>query len=225
MEVDGEMKKHWSGKIFSVGAWISGRTMIVGLNIIFVTQMRVFWSWFVGHAPASLYTGDIIEINNKIHVWAAIWLVGVPVMIHVWVLAVPWLFAGADLDLLTNWLRPKGVSFYSDDLHRVSLGMNDSFRLILMTVLFLCTFPLSVSGYMKKRNFTLATWVHFISGMLFVVDILRINTHPHSHWFNTPVVVFWLIYRFVGVFYYRKVSYDVVNILNVDEDYCIVFHR
>eukprot|EP00494_Astrolonche_serrata_P023569 UN23827 len=152
MEVDGEMKKHWSGKIFSIGAWISGRTMIVGLNIIFITQMRVFWSWFVDNSPSWLYTGDVIEINNKLHVWSAIYLVGIPVMIHVWIVLLPCI-SGAGLNLLTDWLRPSGVSFYSDEKHLVSLGVNDSYRLILMTVLFVITIPYSVSGKTTKTKF------------------------------------------------------------------------
>eukprot|EP00494_Astrolonche_serrata_P032597 UN32866 len=32
IDIDNPMKKNWSGKIFSIFAWISGRTMIVGVN-------------------------------------------------------------------------------------------------------------------------------------------------------------------------------------------------
>eukprot|EP00494_Astrolonche_serrata_P032121 UN32390 len=42
IEIRNPMKKNWPGTIFSVFAWISGRSMMCGVNIIFLAQMRVF---------------------------------------------------------------------------------------------------------------------------------------------------------------------------------------
>jgi len=229
--MDRFMKNYWSMgidnepfegpasvKFFDICARVSGRLVLVTTNVLFFTQCKVCANAIMDYKPKWLVIDDINEIHNKIHIFVGKWLMGLPILIHVWSILFPWLF-GINLTIMES--RPKGLPFFNDGT--VNLAYNDVYRLILMTILFLILFPYSVSKFGRIRSYTITTFIHIFAALMYTIDLLRMPSHPHAHVFNTPFVFMWMIDRLLGAYYYRTGDGIIKKKIKIDDEYMILF--
>ena len=97
-------------------------------SYIFLFQCRVFWNWFVEQKGANkwLKIGDIHQTNDRLHFHVGWLLVGIPVMLHCWIICFAALFPQNRVKVYPDWMRPndedgQSLPFYSDNL--LSLGL------------------------------------------------------------------------------------------------------
>lgn len=206
----------WTVRVFDIVARASGRLTIITTNVMFLTQCRVIANIIAEYAPRWLIIDDIQETHKKIHSQVGKYWVAIPILLHVWSILLPWVF-GVNLKVFST--RPKGTPFY--DNNEVNLAHNDIYRLILMTLLFAVIIPLSLSR-LRHQRYNLCRILHVFGGLMFTIDLLRMPSHPHSHVFNTPIVVIWVMDRIISHYFYKVHTVDIVKKINLDEKYAIV---
>lgn len=208
----------WSVKVFDICARVSGRLTIVTTNIMFLTMCKVLGNIIAENAPKWVIIDDIQETHKKIHSIVGKYFIGIPILIHVWSILLPWAF-GVNLKIFST--RPNGTPFYLKETNEVNLAHNDIYRLILMSGIFMIIIPISLSR-LRRHNYSFCKILHIFGGLMFAIDLLRMKSHPHSHVFNTPVVFIWLIDRFIGHYFYRVHKVSIVKKIDIDENYAVV---
>eukprot|EP01083_Nonionella_stella_P175774 613124_1 len=165
----------WPGNFsvtcFSLIAWISSRILLVSSSYVFLFQCRVFWNWFV-EKPVLF----ISQTNDRLHYHIGWLFVGVPVMLHVWVIVFAALFPANEVKLYNQWMRPNdedgnSIPFYSDYL--LSLGINDVYRLCSTTLTFGILIPYSILRFFKEKRI----------GRLSLNDLLQSSTKDTNVYF------------------------------------------
>ena len=210
-------KGTWTVVFFDICARVSGRLILVSTNVLFYTQCKVCANFLMDHHPKWLFIGDINQIHNSIHIWTGKWLMGLPILIHVWSIFLPFVFG---INLVVMEERPEGLPFFHNNT--VNLVYNDIYRLILMTILFCFLFPLSLSRFGKIRSYTITSFIHIFAALMFTIDLLRMPSHPHAHVFNTPVVFMWIIDKILGIYFYRNGDGIISKKIRLDKDYMIL---
>jgi hypothetical protein len=216
---------NWAVMFFDHAARISGRVVTVSTSVLFLTMCRTLWEASMPWFPRWIEVGDIRGQLSQIHYFVGIVFMAIPMLIHVWSLILPAMTG------LTLTLSIERGSFYipADPAVNfpgsVNFASNDLYRLILMTLLFGVVFPFTMSNLGRTKNFTLATWLHILGGLLYAIDIIRQPSHPHSQAFNTPFVFLWFADRLVGYFWFRRQPAVIVHKEVLDGSYVIVLLR
>lgn len=210
-------------QLFGNIARISGRLSIVTTNALFITMCRTTWELITTRVKF-VEMGDIRAVNTQIHYFLGVVFMAIPMMLHVWSIFFP-AMAGTPLNVFPN--RPPGTPFYippivGGDPGGVNLASNDLYRLVLMTVIFGVIFPWTMSNKGRKSKFSLTIWAHLICGFLFTIDLLRQPSHPHAEIFNTPVVIYWMVDRLVGMYWFRTQDAVIVHKEILDGQYVVV---
>eukprot|EP01083_Nonionella_stella_P053575 141682_1 len=216
--------------VFAMIAWISSRMMLVSSSYIFLFQCRVFWNWFCEQPFANKYLkiGDITQTNVRIHYHVGWALIGVPCVLHVWAIMFAAAFPQNEVTLYPNWMRPndpdgKSIPFYADNL--LSLGINDVYRIVSTSVTFFILIPMSIISVCRNRNWSRAQWLHFTGALIYTVDLIRMKSHPHCWVFNLPFIIWWMMDRFYGIFFYRRAVVKIVHKVVLDDRYSILYLR
>eukprot|EP01083_Nonionella_stella_P067134 177316_1 len=214
--------------VFALIAWISSRMMLVSSSYIFLFQCRVFWNWFCEQKMPNKYLviEGIHQTNINIHYHVGWALVGVPVVLHVWAIVFAAAFPQNDVKLYDAWMRPKNpdgtsIPFYADNL--LSLGINDVYRIVSTSVTFFILIPYSIIAICRNRNWSRAQWIHFTGAMIYTVDLIRMKSHPHCWVFNLPFIMWWMADRTYGIFWYRRCVAKLVNRVDLDGKYAILY--
>jgi len=219
MGIDNEtFKGPLSVEFFDICARVTGRLVLVTTNVLFLTQCKVCANILMENKSNWLVIGDINEIHNSIHNFVGKWFMGIPILIHVWSILLPFLF-GINLTIMKT--RPDGLPFFNNET--INLAYNDVYRLILITILFIFLFPYSVSKFGRVRSYTITTFIHIFAALMFAIDLLRMPSHPHAHVFNTPFVFLWIVDKLMGMLYYRTGKGVIIKKLKIDEDYMVLF--
>ena len=206
----------------------TARTLIVAQNLMFYTTLWCIPNILVDIAPRWLRTNGIRDTHIKIHRLCGIFLMGIPVLAHVFVIFVPPLVDKTSLNyhppsefnysrqlFHLNWTRiydPAAVDGFKfsrpDGVHITS---DEVFRFTLIMVLFGVLFPISRSKWLNDRSYTLAIIIHGFAAFMFGIDNVRKMSHRLSWIFNIPLMIVWLIDRFLSVKYYRKSQAQIVE--------------
>eukprot|EP01084_Bolivina_argentea_P268749 456573_1 len=222
---------NFSVSCFSLIAWISSRVLLVSSSYIFLFQCHVFWNWFVEIKCVNKYIkiNDIRQTNAKLHYHIGWLFVGIPVVLHVWVILFAACFPQNDIFIYNSWSRPsneqtgKTISFYKDNL--LSLGLNDVYRIASTSLTFFILIPYSVITICRNHNWSFAQWIHLFGATIYTIDLLRMYSHPHCWVFNIPFILWWILDRLYGIFYYRRCVANVVKKTVLDEQYIILYLR
>ena len=220
------------GRAITEWFWIiSARTMIVSLNISFITVMWMFPNFLEEAAPRWLDM-DVRHSNLVIHKFAGIWLNGVVTVIHVVLLFLPTLLDGTTKELVydgfdfSNWWDPcvrNFSSFISKDL--VIYTWDELFRLVLAILVFCIMMPVSRADWMLYKSYSLAMGIHALAGFLFMIDMVRKNSHPLCWRFNLPFIILYVIDRLFATFCYRVHRFTVHEIRQCSESSFVLFGR
>lgn len=97
--------------------------------------------------------------------------------------------------------RPDGPHITSDEI----------FRFTLVIVLFCILFPISRSKWLNDRSYSFAIVIHGFAAFMFAIDNVRKMSHRLSWIFNIPLMIVWLIDRFLSIKYYRKSNACIVK--------------
>lgn len=222
---------NFSVSCFTLIAWISSRMMLVSSSYIFLFQCRIFWNWFVEQSIFNKYIkiGDIHQSNNNLHFHIGWSLIGIPVVLHVWLIIFAALFPMNNIYIYDSWMRPNNpetgnsIPFFADNL--LSLGINDVYRIISTSLTFFILIPYSIIKWTKNHNWTLAQYLHLFGGLIYTVDLIRMKSHPHCWFFNCPFILWWIIDRIYGIFWYRRCIANIVRKIKLDEQYIILYLR
>eukprot|EP01083_Nonionella_stella_P295747 1005040_1 len=220
---------NFSVSCFSLIAWISSRMLLVSSSYVFLFQCNVFWNWFVETKFANTYLiiGDIHQTNHRIHYHVGWAFVGIPVVLHVWVIIFAIAFPQNSVKLYPSWMRPndpelgKSIPFYANDL--ISMGWNDVYRIITTSLTFFILIPWSIWTYTKTMNWSLAQYLHLCGAMIYTIDLIRMKSHPHCWVVNCPFILWWLCDRIYGIFWYRRCVAKLVCKQYLDNDYIIFY--
>ena len=206
----------------------TARTMIVAQNLMFYTTLTCIPNILVDIAPKWIRIDGIKDVNIKIHRLCGIFLIGIPALAHVFVMFVPAMVDKTELNyhppsefnysqqaFHLNWTRiydPAAVDGFKftrpDGAHITS---DEIFRFTLVVVLFFFLFPLSRSKWLNDRSYTAAMVIHGFAAFMFGIDNVRKMSHRLSWIFNIPLMIIWLIDRFLSVKYYRKSHGEIVK--------------
>eukprot|EP01084_Bolivina_argentea_P268747 456569_1 len=217
--------------LFALISWISGRMMLVSSSYLFLFQNHVFWNWIVEQKWINKFIriGDIHNENTALHYHIGWLLCGIPVLLHVWSIVFAGLSSQNSMKLYHSWMRPndiltgKSIPFYDNNL--LSLAINDIYRLVSTSVAFFILIPYSVISCCRNRNWSFAQWIHLFGASLYTIDLIRMYSHPHCWVFNCPFILWWILDRLYGIFYYRRCVANVVKKTVLDEQYIILYLR
>ena len=219
-----------------IGGWITewfwivtARTLIVSLNIAFVTVMWVFPNMLEEAAPRWIDM-DVRHSNWAIHKFAGIWLNGVVVVLHCALLILPTILDGTPLNLLLDgtdfreWWDPFVRTFkdYIQD-GQVVFSVDELFRLVLAIICFCILMPLSRADWMLYKSYSLAMGIHAFAGFAFMIDMVRKNSHPLCWRFNLPFIFLYIIDRILATFFYRVQKFTVKKIDKISEGSFVIY--
>ena len=80
-----------------------------------------------------------------------------------------------------------------------------------MIVLFCILFPISRSKWLNDRSYSLAIVIHGFAGFWYAIDNVRKLSHALARVFNIPLMIVWLIDRFLSIKYYRNSKARIVK--------------
>ena len=219
--------------VFLAAGWIwmiTARTLLVSLNMSFFTVMWMIPNFMEEAAPKFLDM-DIRHSNLAIHKFTGIWLNGVPTMLHVIVLFLPWadgnsvtfFYDGFDF---SNWWDPcvKPFSAFSHE-DGANYTWDEIFRLVLIIIVFCIMMPISRADWMLGKSYSTAMIIHSVAGLAFMVDLVRKNTHQLSWRFNLPLIILYVIDRLFATFLYRVNKFKVHKIRPCSETSFLVFGK
>ena len=214
----------WSVSAFDIFGRATGRLFLVVFGALFYTQCKTTENWLMEHHPSRVRVGDLRTINNRVHYILGVFFMTIPMIAHLLITFLPAL-SGVPLTISANRAVHKVTPFIAYNPLTGSAEMflifDDFYRLILSLFLFLIVFPFSMSNWTRKRWFSPTQWLHIAGAALFSVDMIRRS--PHSQVFNTPVIFYFLVDRFVGYFYYRVGVASIIHKEILDDEYMILF--
>ena len=219
-----------------IGGWltewfwiITARTLIVSLNIAFYTVMWVVPNFLEEIAPRFIDM-DVRHSNWQIHKFAGIWLNGVVAVLHCVLLFLPAITDGLPLDLLLDgtlfdrWWDPF-VRTFKDYIteEAVVFTLDELFRVVLSIVIFCILMPISRTDWLLYRSYSVAMGIHALAGFLFMIDMLRKESHPLCWRFNIPLVGLYFIDRFFATFFYRVDNFKVHFVEKASDSSFVVY--
>eukprot|EP01083_Nonionella_stella_P156027 504785_1 len=212
---------------FFIVAWIMGRELIVAYSLIWLFQCKCFWNVVFEHKPGWLIVDDIMIENNYLHFHLGWFGIGVPMIVHTWLVFLP-LLQREELYIYLTWWRPidPETNFHIEVCHHsiVHVSINDIYALLICTVIFLVLFPLSMYKKFKTKHWTLARYIHIVAALLYAIELLRTPFTAHCWYISTPFIICYVVDRFLGMFYYRtSTNAKIVHQYNIDEDYILLF--
>ena len=80
-----------------------------------------------------------------------------------------------------------------------------------MVVLFCILFPISRSKWLNDRSYSLAIIIHGFAGFWYAIDNVRKLSHALAWAFNIPLMIVWLIDRFLSIKCYRNSKARIVK--------------
>ena len=208
---------------------ITARTLIVSLNMSFVTVMWMIPN-FLDEALSSFIDSDVRHSHLQIHKFAGIWLNGFVVVIHTALIFLPTIIDGTPMKLMTNgfnfddWWDPcvrKFKSYITDT--EIYFTVDEIFRLVLSVLCFVIMMPLSRADWMLYKSYSVAMAIHGFAGFAFMWDMLRKNSHPLCWRFNLPFIILYCIDRLFSMFIYRVNTFKVQKVERVS-DSCFVLY-
>ena len=210
---------------------ITSRTLIVSLNMSFVTVMWILPN-YLDEALPSFIDSDIRHSNLQIHKFSGIWLNGVAIVLHVVLLFLPTVLDGTPLQLMSDgfdfneWWDPCIVTFkrYINDTV-IYFTYDEIFRLLLSLLCFLVLMPLSRADWMLSKSYSVAMAVHAFAGFAMMFDMVRKNSHPLCHFFNIPFIGLYCLDRIFSMFFYRVNKFTVHKIERVSQSSFILYGR
>ena len=222
-----------SVQVYDVLARVSGRVTICTTNGLFFTMMHTTCNWLAECRRNPINMHGWQEANHRIHRGMG-WITGVMLVPHVWSPFFPMWFSGWTKfkyilpgDAQSTFQFPvselKNCSDTNAKTQTVCFNSDDMGRLVGITIMFCVLFPLSRWARTLEWNWNVAKWLHVILGALYAFDIMRRRSHPHTWVLNLPVVLAFLVDRFVGWYYYRVEDARVTGRLSLGEDYGVVY--
>lgn len=257
-----KLEDHKAILVFKWLAMLSGRLTLTGLVVVFLTECKVFFNWLKENSPHWLDMSEADHVNNRLHIWSGIWLIGIPVVLHVWSVYVPGM-VGYHTKYLTAFDRSGDLScpvrpgektpgkcsfaecwkdytlqpYFDEEVGAwipeqvveagcwVTVAIDDVYRLICMSLIFIVIVPFMYSNWMQKYNYTASWYIHILCAIHFAIDDIRKSSHPHVHFFNTPFVLMWIIDKIIRRFCYRSNNAKVVQKIVMDDDYILLFMK
>ncbi|CAM9357224.1 unnamed protein product, partial [Ascophyllum nodosum] len=186
----------WSVKVFDFIARASARLIISTTSLMFLTMCHGTWNYL---SEVEIFRPFLYRWRNDnqwLHTVGG-WTMGFWIVVHVWLLFLPWLAngyknvkVGGDL----GWPLQVSLSGGNIDTENrlARWGLDDIWRICWMTLIFGALLPLSRSAWALKKNYSLAMWLHIALGAGVFFDSWRRKTHPHVWFLNTPVVLWYL---------------------------------
>eukprot|EP01084_Bolivina_argentea_P209811 357313_1 len=226
----------WSVTLFYIVAQVSGRMMLVSSSYIMLFENDVFWNWFYEKYLQNqskwyfkwIRIQNIKEQHSHLHYYIGIFFIGIPVVLHVWTIIFAAVFPQNDITFLPSWKRAdkygEKIAFYANGM--LTLGWNDTERLIVTSLCFFILFPYSMISVLQKRNWSVAMYLHIIAAAMYMIDLIRINSHPHTWVFNVPFIFWWMCDRIYGIFVYRRCVANLISKVVLDKnEYVILYLR
>lgn len=215
----------WSVIFYDVCARISGRFAIFSLNLLFLTQCRIWNNWLTKYCSI-IDCSDILNGNLRLHTWNGIALV-VLTLLHVWSILFPCVIHGWGLQILPGkfeWplseRKPSGFKDTNASNQMISLQIDDVFRIIEMTLFLGILLPLSVRWLKKYRH--IGIQLHRIIAAVYFVDIVRRHTHPHSWFLNTPFFLMYVLDRIWWLYSLRQSPKNIKK-FRIGTDYMVIY--
>lgn len=220
----------WSVQAFDFLSRCSGRIIITTTSLMFLTMCHCSWNSLAGAPRLRGFLRGVKEDNIRLHRWGGT-LLGVCVIVHVWSLFLPSIVDGFTNRFVVgdglSW--PAQVSLGTSQIDSqakvANWGIDDLWRLVWMTLMFLVFFPLSRATRALAANYSLMMWLHVAVGMGFFFDSWRRRTHPHVWLFNTPFVLWYVLDRLAGRVWYRQRRSVVATRFKLDDDYMVLMWR
>lgn len=212
-----------SVQVFDIYQRATGRLFVAVTPFLIVLQCKTTENWFAEHHPKWLDVGDLRTMNNHIHYQMGLFFLTIPMYIHMWIFFVP-VLAGVPVHFYGIGQRPPGVPldpFVAADGTMFMLP-EDLLRLPLAVLTFMFLLPLSVGNWCRRKNFNVSHWLHIFAAAVYTMDFLRGN-HPHAQLWVAPLVIYYMLDRLVGLFWYRTGKAVVIHNKRLDDDYCVVF--
>ena len=223
-----------SVQMYDVLARVSGRVSICTMNGLFFTMMHTTCNWLAECRRNPINMHGWQEANHRIHRGMG-WITGVMMVPHVWSPFFPMWFSGWTKfkyilpgDAQSTFQFPvselkTNCSDIDAKTQTVCFNSDNMGRLVGITIMFCVLFPLSRWARTLEWNWNVAKWLHVILAALYAFDIMRRRSHPHTWVLNLPVVLAYLVDRFVGWYYYRVEDARVTGRLSLGEDYGVVY--
>eukprot|EP01084_Bolivina_argentea_P081015 146721_1 len=192
---------------FFIICWIMGRELIVASSIIWLLQCKCMWNMVFENKPKWLIVDDIMIENNYLHFHLGWFGIGVPIILHAWLVFFP-LFQKHELHIYLTWWRPidPTTNFYLENCHKslVNISINDIYSLLISTIIFLVLFPLALHHKFRKEHYILSHYLHIVAATLYGIELLRTPFTAHCWYICTPFIILYIIDRFLGT--YRNIG-------------------
>ena len=218
----------FSVAFYDVFARISGRLLTLSLDVLYLTKMRSTL-----HALAeSPRVNRWMNMENAFssmqwmhNAWGIVTCFAT--LLHVWSILFPAVTDGYSVEVKSGTFewplserKPAGFKDISGpDEKRIMLQIDDVWRLVEMTVLLGILIPLSYQWL--KTRYHVGIHLHNFIAVMYLVDIVRRHTHPHNWFMNPPIVLLWLIDRFVLGHWWRCQT-PKVHRLQLSDDYMLL---
>ncbi len=199
-----------------------GRVFLVSMNALFWTQCKTSENFLMEHHPRWVDLGDLRSVHNRIHYVLGLFFMGIPMVAHCLLIFLPGL-SGQPL-LVTGPTPVSAVNQFvwaNNLLPEVFLTHDNVWRLIMVIALFGVVFPFSVSNYARRKWYGPSLLLHILAAVLFTIDQLRRS--PHAQVFSMPVIAYYLLDRFIGLWLHRTGQVSIVHKELLDHDYMVVF--
>ena len=185
------------------------------------------------HALAeSVSFNSVIDMDHafgamqRMHNWWGIVTVGAT-LLHVWSILFPAVTDGYSIEVASGTFewplserKPKGFKDISGpEEKRIMLQIDDVWRLVEMTILLAVLLPLSYQWL--KTKYHVGIHLHNFIAAMYVVDIVRRHTHPHNWFLNPPIVLLWLVDRFIFGHWWRCQTPKIFR-LQLSPDYMLL---
>ena len=94
-------------------------------------------NWLFENKPSWLIINDIMIENNHLHYYLGSFGIGVPMIIHTWLVFLP-LLQAHELHIYLTWWRPIDIhtNFYLENCHHnnVNISINDIVALLIISI-------------------------------------------------------------------------------------------
>ncbi|CAM9357147.1 unnamed protein product [Ascophyllum nodosum] len=219
----------WSVKVFDFIARASARLIISTTNLMFATMCHGTWNYLSEVEIFRPFLYRWRTDNQWLHAVGG-WTMGFWIVVHVWLLFLPWLAdgyknvkVGGDL----GWPLQVSLSGGNIDAENrlARWGLDDIWRIVWMTLIFGALMPLSRSAWALKKNYSLAMWLHMALGAGVFFDSWRRKTHPHVWFLNTPVVLWYLADKYWCSTRGRVDPEAEAKRIVLDEDYMLLLWK
>ena len=90
------------------------------------------------------------------------------------------------------------------------------------TICFVLFFPISIYGKFKKNHWILAHYCHVVGATLYTSEILRSTLTPHCWIFTGPFILFYIIDRIIGTYYYRRSKAKIIVKQTLSDGYIML---